>query len=57
MLILEILAGIYLISGFLYALYLLLFGQDAWYLFPINMLFGPINIVYLVIVTLRGKRL
>ena len=46
MLILGILLGIYLLIGFLYAGYILLFQGDPWYLFPINIALGPIGLAY-----------
>jgi hypothetical protein len=55
--ILMIIGAIYLGLGFLYALYILLFAGDRWYLFPINMLGGPITVVYIVVITLKGKRM
>jgi hypothetical protein len=33
---------IYLAIGFIYASYILLFGIDEWYKFPMNMLLAPI---------------
>jgi len=48
---------IYLIVGFIYAVFIAIKGTDEWYWFPVNWLFGPITIVYLLIVIVKGKRL
>jgi fumarate reductase subunit C len=45
--------SIYLIIGFLYATYILFFGGDRWYLYPINFIFGPIVLIYNLISTLK----
>lgn len=45
---------VYALIGFVYATYILLFAGDLWYAFPINMLFGP---VYIVQVILKYRRL
>lgn len=54
---LLILGAIYLVIGFLYALYILLFAGDEWYWFPINILGGPITLVIIIYKTFQGKRL
>lgn len=46
MVLLEIIGAIYLLIGFVYATYVLLFAGDYWYWFPVNMIFGPIVILY-----------
>ena len=48
---------IYLIVGFIYAVFIAIKGTDEWYWFPVNWLLGPITIVYLLIVIVKGKRL
>ncbi len=55
--ILEIIVIVYLAIGFVYGLIELLFGRDVWYWFPINILLGPLNIVYLAYFTWSGKDL
>ena len=40
--------AIYLVIGFIYAVGILVRGNDKWYLFPINMLFGPLGILYII---------
>ncbi|EKE00446.1 MAG: hypothetical protein ACD_22C00022G0004 [uncultured bacterium] len=57
MIILLIALAIYLALGFVYALYILLFGYDRWFAFPINMLLGPVFIVYIIYITKTGKKL
>jgi hypothetical protein len=52
-----VIAGTYLLIGFLYAVYLLLFSFDKWYWFPINWLLGPITAAYILIQIARRKRL
>lgn len=37
---------IYLVIGFIYAFYILISEIDPWYLFPINMIGGPVVLVY-----------
>jgi hypothetical protein len=46
MIYLKIIGAIYLASGFIYAFYILIQGVDPWYLFPINMIGGPIVWLY-----------
>ena len=55
MIILEIIGWLYLIIGFIYATYILLFAWDAWYLFPINVIFGPITLVLNFISVLKEE--
>lgn len=47
----------YLIIGFIYAMYILLFAGDGWAALPINMLFGPVYIVWEIFkaITYKGK--
>jgi hypothetical protein len=47
----------YLILGFVYAVYILFVGIDPFYVFPINVIGGPIMIVYIVIKTAQGKKI
>jgi len=54
---LIILGAIYLFIGFLYALYILLFAGDEWYWFPVNMIGGPVALLYIIYKTFQGKRL
>jgi hypothetical protein len=49
--ILRIILYVYLGFGLLYGIYLLLFGDDKWYMFPINVLGGPVVFVYLLIIS------
>ena len=46
MVFLYVLAFIYTAVGFVYALYILFNGIDAWYVFPLNFVFGPIALLY-----------
>jgi hypothetical protein len=55
--ILIILAGIYLIAGFLHAAYLFIGGYSPWYQFPFNVVAGPPVLVYILISMLKGKRI
>lgn len=48
---------IYLILGFIYALYIFLFASDGLLAFPINMLAGPVVVLYVTYKTLRGHRI
>ncbi|HSX39834.1 MAG TPA: hypothetical protein VLI92_04580 [Candidatus Saccharimonadales bacterium] len=57
MIVLIIILAIYLLLGFVYAVYILLFGYDGWLAFPINMLFGPVFLVYLFYLTKKNKKL
>ena len=57
MVILNIIGILYLILGFVYAVYILLWGADPWYFFPINVLGGPIMVVYIIYLTRKDKRL
>ena len=56
MILLYILGFIYLTVGLIYAFNVLLKGSDPWYLFPINMLGGPVVIVQIYFITKKGKR-
>jgi len=49
--------GIYLGIGLLYALYILLFGYDKWYLFLLNVVFGPPVLLHVVIKTIKGEKI
>ena len=57
MLALKIFLIIYLIFGFVYAVYVGLKGTDKIWWFPVNVLFGPITVVYIVYLSLKGKKL
>jgi hypothetical protein len=58
MLALKIIAAMYLLAGFIYAIYVHLIGSERrWWLFPINVIGGPIMVIYIVILSIRGKRL
>lgn len=47
---------LYFVLGFIYALYILFFGKDPWYVFPINVIGGPVTVVYLLYMTLIGRK-
>lgn len=47
---------VYLFLGFVYAVYVALNGRDKWFMFPINVLGGPIAFLYIILVTIQGKR-
>lgn len=53
--ILKISLYVYLGIGFVYALYIWLFAGDPWYSIPLNILGGPINIIYQTIRAIRQK--
>ena len=59
MLVLKVLGIIYLAIGFVYGIFTLIWGDDPWYSFPINVLGGPIAIFYNIYITLKtgGRRL
>ena len=46
MVFLYILGTVYAIVGFVYALYILFNGIDAWYWFTINFALGPVTLLY-----------
>lgn len=48
---------LYVVLGFLYAVYLLLYSPDPWYWFPLNVLFGPIMALYIIYKTAKGHRI
>jgi hypothetical protein len=48
---------IYIIAGFIYALYVSSKRPVVWYHFPINVVLGPVTVIYLVILIARGKRI
>lgn len=54
--ILMIVAIVYLIVGFIYAVYILLFAGDVWYWFPVNLVLGPIFILTALIAEIRRPR-
>lgn len=55
--VLKTLAVVYLILGFIYAVVVLFKGTDEWYWFPINWILGPITVLYILYVVVKGKRL
>lgn len=57
MIVLKIFLFLYLITGAIYATYIAIKGTDEWYWFPVNLLFGPITAVYVLITTIKGKRM
>ncbi|HOD01371.1 MAG TPA: hypothetical protein PKH50_01480 [bacterium] len=54
---LKIILTIYLILGFIYAVFVAIKGPDEWYWFPVNWLLGPLTVLYLLIIVAKGKRL
>lgn len=55
---LEIIVMGYFLIGFLYATYVLLFGGDLWYVFPINwFLWLPVLLYDLYLVLKKPKRI
>lgn len=54
---LKLLLIIYLILGFIYAVYIATKKVDAWYWFPVNWVLGPLTVVYLFFTIVRGKKL
>ncbi len=54
---LKIFLLIYLILGFIYAVYIAIKKTDRWFWFPVNCIFGPITVVFLIYVTIKGKKL
>jgi hypothetical protein len=52
----TILLAIYLVIGFIYALWIFLFGYDRWYVFPINWLLGPPVLVMMAYFVITGKK-
>ena len=58
MLALKIVVVLYLLAGFTYAAYVHSIGSERrWWLFPINVIGGPVMVVYIVILSIRRKRL
>jgi len=55
--ILFFIISVYLLVGFIYALYLFAIGSSKLSEFPINMLGGPIIIPYIIYITRKGKDL
>lgn len=47
---------IYLILGFIYAIFISTKKVDDWYWFPVNWILGPLTVVYLIYITARGKK-
>jgi len=47
---------IYFGIGLIYALYVWLFGADKWYWLLVNVIGGPVVIIYLVVKTLFRKK-
>jgi len=48
---------IYLIAGVIYTLHVSSKRPVAWYHLPINVILGPVTVIYLVILIARGKRI
>ncbi len=55
MLLIELFTIIYLIIGLSYSIYILLKGYDKWYWAPINVVLGPLIIVYSLYVIIKNK--
>ncbi|MBU0649942.1 hypothetical protein KJ605_00405 [Patescibacteria group bacterium] len=53
---LAIFLAIYLGVGFVYALWIFLFGYDRWYWFPANWLLGVPVILLMIYFVVTGKR-
>lgn len=53
----KTIAAIYLLLGFIYAAYVALKKNDEWYWFPVNWILGPLTVVYVFYLIVRGKRL
>lgn len=53
----KVLITIYLILGLIYAVFIATKKVDEWYWFPVNLILGPLTVLYLTYITLRGKRL
>ena len=47
----------YLATGVAYAVYVYLYAKEAWYRFPINILFGPLVAIYLIYKTSRNEKI
>jgi len=58
MLVLKILGLLYLILGFVYALYVhAIKSETRWWLFPVNVIGGPLMVIYIVILSIRNKKI
>ncbi len=57
MIALKIFLTIYLILGFIYASYILIKGTDRWFWFPINIVLGPLMVIYIFYISATGKKL
>ena len=57
MIALKIVLVIYLIFGFIYAVYIFIKEVDKWYWFPLNTLLGPLITIYIVYISVTGKKL
>ncbi len=55
--VLKVVFTVYLILGFIYAVFVATKKVDAWYWFPDNWVLGPLTVVYIFYLTLRGKKL
>jgi hypothetical protein len=55
---LKIIGVLYLLAGFVYAVYVQVIGSERkWWMFPINAIGGPVMVVYIIILSIRRKRL
>ena len=57
MVLVYILIAIYLLIGFIYAVNVLINGRDPWYVFPINMLGGPLVIIQIYRKTKKEEKM
>jgi hypothetical protein len=58
MIALRIISVIYLLAGFIYAVYVHAIGSERrWWLFPINVIGGPVLVVYIIIISIKRKRM
>lgn len=55
--ILAVLGCFYLVVGLAYAIYVVIKGTNSLVWFPLNVLFGPFAVVYIVWLTAKGRPL
>lgn len=53
----KIFIFIYLLAGFVYAVYVhSIKSETRWWMFPVNVIGGPIMVVYLTIISFKRER-
>jgi hypothetical protein len=47
---------VYLVAGFVYAVYVHKNGKEKWYMFPVNVIGGPVMFLYLAKLAKQRRR-